>query len=237
MKVLRTKFPEVKLIEINEYPDEREMQTNCVVTYQWNVMRQYVNKNARPFLSETETYVKRADTLRGLYYDLPPRAGDTLVRCIKGHVFLAVVDLRENSPNYRKWMARGLSAENRLQMYIPAGFAYGFLTLCDDVVLQHKSTSYVGNNFKKVINYADPLIGIAWPRKPIFMSAQVKFAPGIEQVELEKVMDWIDESEDIDYEGDEEVLEMIDDEGERNGAEEVVEADGDAACEEAEAWA
>ena len=193
MKVLGTKFPEVKLIEINEYPDLREMQTNCAVTYQWDVIKRYVDKEAMPFVSEAEMTVARESTLRGLYYDLPPRAGNTLVRCISGRVFQVVVDLRENKPTYRQWFGRELSAQNRLQMYVPAGFAQGFLTLSDNVVLQYKSTSYVGSQFKKVINYADPLLGIQWPRKPVYMSAQVKYAPGIERVEIEKAAGWKEE--------------------------------------------
>lgn len=193
MKVLKTSFPEVKLIEINNYQNALEMLTNSTITYQWNVLKQYVNSQVCPFLSETDIHVKRARTIRGLYYDVAPRVGDTLIRCLRGRVFIAVVDIRENSHKYRRWQGWELSDENARQLYIPTGFAYGFLTLSDNVWLQNKTTHYVDNSCRKLIHYADSRIGIKWPEEPLYMSAQVRFAPGIEQVELEKIMGWVDE--------------------------------------------
>ena len=194
MKVRGTKFPEVKIIEINEYPDEKEMRAGCIITYQWSVLKRLVNSNAAPFLSESEIYVKRLGTLRGLYYDLPPRSGDVLMRCVSGKVQMAVVDLRQDSVNYCSWLTVELSNENRCQLYIPAGFAYGFLTCSDNVVLQYKSTSYVGNHARTIINYSDERIGIKWLFEPSYMSAETRFAPGIEKVELEMMMDWAEEN-------------------------------------------
>lgn len=195
MKIIKTQLPDVKLIEINKHPDEREMRANCIITYQWNLFRKFVDSNAKPFISETETYVKRAHTLRGLYYNLPPRAGAMLVRCVRGEVYQVALDMREGSPTYRKWTSKTLSEENGLQMYIPAGYAQGFLTMTDDVILQYKLTNYVGNQFEKIINYADPLLGLIWPAEPEYMSAQTKFAQGIEQVEHEKALKLIEEFE------------------------------------------
>lgn len=194
MKVVRTSNPDIKLIKINDYPDEREMRNSCIVTYQWNVLRQYVDKEALPFISEAETHVKRAYTLRGMYYDRPPRAGAILVRCLRGKAYVVAVDLRDNKPTYRKWVGKPLTEKNGLQMYIPQGFAHGFLTLEDDTVLQYKSTSYVGDQFRRIINHADPLLGINWQAKPVYMSVQAKFAPGIEQVELEKELEVMEDA-------------------------------------------
>lgn len=198
VKIVHTNIPEIKLIQINEHPDEREMKTNCIVTYQWNILRQYIDQEAKPFISEAESFIKRTGTVRGLYYDRPPKTGSLLIRCVSGSAFQVAVDLRDNMPTYRKWVGKILSAENGLQMYVPSGFAQGFLTLEDNTVLQYKSTSYVLPQFRKLIHYADPLIGISWPQEPIYMSAQVKFANGIEQVELETEMECLDNASEYD---------------------------------------
>ncbi len=197
MRVFSSKIPDLKFIEINANPDEREMMTGCFVTYQWNIVRKFVNNDAKPFLSETEMRIKHAGTLRGLYYDTPPRSGEMLIRCIHGSVFQVAVDLRQDKPTYRQWVGRELSAENGLQFYLPEGFAQGFLTLTDDVVMMYKSTNYLSYQFKKIINYSDPLLGINWPQDPVFMSPQVKFAPGVEQLDLEIMQSYIEEAEGL----------------------------------------
>lgn len=100
--------------------------------------------------------------LRGLHYQINyPQS--KLVRCIKGEVFDVVVDLRKDSPTYGKWEGVILSAENRKQLFIPKGFAHGFLVLSDEAELIYKVDDYYHQNDEGGIMWNDPAIGIKWP--------------------------------------------------------------------------
>lgn len=100
--------------------------------------------------------------LRGMHYQINfPQS--KLVRCISGEVFDVVIDLRENSPTYKKWEGVILSAENRKQLFVPKGFAHGFLVLSDTAELLYKVDDYYHPNDEGGIMWNDPEIGINWP--------------------------------------------------------------------------
>jgi dTDP-4-dehydrorhamnose 3,5-epimerase len=101
--------------------------------------------------------------LRGLHFQLAPHAQGKLVRVIQGEVFDVAVDIRKDSPTYGKWHGEILSAENRKQMWIPAGLAHGFLVVSETAEFLYKTTDYYAPAHERCIAWNDPQIGIDWP--------------------------------------------------------------------------
>jgi dTDP-4-dehydrorhamnose 3,5-epimerase len=124
------------------------------------------------------SYNAHARTLRGLHWQAAPHEEEKLVRCTAGAIFDVIVDVRPESPTYRGWHAVTLSAENRRALYVPKGFAHGFLTLSEaSEVLYMISVAYVPG-FGRGIRWDDPLIGIVWPHAPAVISARdAAYAP------------------------------------------------------------
>ena len=114
--------------------------------------------------------------LRGLHYQLPPKAQGKLVRVTQGEVFDVVVDLRQTSVTFGKWIGETLSAENKKQIWIPEGFAHGFLTLSDTAEFLYKTTNFYSLEHERSISWNDPNIGINWPDINIVLSAKDKVA-------------------------------------------------------------
>lgn len=108
--------------------------------------------------------------LRGLHYQLPPKAQGKLVRVIEGEVFDVAVDLRKSSPSFGKWVGEILSANNKKQMWIPEGFAHGFLTLSDTAEFLYKTTDFYSPQHEHAILWNDQTLNIAWPIKNFFLS-------------------------------------------------------------------
>ena len=107
--------------------------------------------------------------LRGLHYQLPPKAQGKLVRVIHGEIFDAVVDIRKDSPTFGQWLSEVLTDHNKKQLWIPPGFAHGFLTLSETAEVLYKATDFYSPEYERCIAWNDPKIGIAWPlqSKPI----------------------------------------------------------------------
>ncbi len=100
--------------------------------------------------------------LRGLHYQLPPKAQGKLVRVVQGEVFDVAVDIRKSSPTFGKWVGEVLSAENKKQLWIPEGFAHGFVTLSETAEFLYKTTDYYAPEFERSIVWNDHEIGINW---------------------------------------------------------------------------
>jgi dTDP-4-dehydrorhamnose 3,5-epimerase len=103
--------------------------------------------------------------LRGLHYQLPPKAQGKLVRVVQGEVFDVAVDIRKSSPTFGLWVGAKLSAENKQQMWIPEGFAHGFVTLSDTAEFLYKTTDYYSPEHERSMAWDDPAIGIDWQFK------------------------------------------------------------------------
>jgi dTDP-4-dehydrorhamnose 3,5-epimerase len=101
--------------------------------------------------------------LRGLHYQMPPHAQGKLVRVVQGEVFDVAVDIRRSSPQFGQWVGVHLSADNKHQLWVPPGFAHGFLTLSDAAQFLYKTTDYYSPAAERSIIWNDPLIAINWP--------------------------------------------------------------------------
>lgn len=124
--------------------------------------------------------------LRGLHYQIPPSPQGKLVSCLRGEVFDVAVDIRRSSPTFGRWYGIVLSAENRLQLWVPVGFAHGFLALTDGAELLYKTTDYYDPAAERAIAWDDPAIGIDWPigdREPL-LSPKDAAAPPLADAEV-----------------------------------------------------
>lgn len=101
--------------------------------------------------------------LRGLHYQLHPKAQGKLIRAIQGEIFDVVVDIRKDSPTFGQWHGEVLSADNKKQLWIPLGFAHGFLTLSESAEVLYKATDFYAPEFERCIAWNDTEIGIEWP--------------------------------------------------------------------------
>ena len=101
--------------------------------------------------------------LRGLHYQLAPEPQAKLVRASLGSIFDVAVDIRQSSPTFGQWVGAELTAENKSQLWVPEGFAHGFLTLSDVAEVQYKARGFWNKNCERAIVWNDPEIGIAWP--------------------------------------------------------------------------
>jgi len=117
------------------------------------------------FVQDNQASSKRAGTLRGLHFQLPPAAQAKLVTVLRGRILDVIVDVRRGSPTFGKHVSTELSAESGRQLYIPVGFAHGYLTLEDDVVLMYKVSDYYAPAYDGGICWNDPGIAIPWPFK------------------------------------------------------------------------
>jgi dTDP-4-dehydrorhamnose 3,5-epimerase len=115
------------------------------------------------FVQDNQSSSKWAGTLRGLHFQLPPAAQAKLVTVVKGRILDVVVDLRRGSPTFGKHVSTELSSESGRQLYIPIGFAHGFLTLQDDVVVMYKTSDYYVPTHDGGIRWNDPDIAFPWP--------------------------------------------------------------------------
>ena len=117
-----------------------------------------------------DSFSAEKGTLRGMHYQLPPNAEVKIVRCIRGKIFDVIIDLRKNSPTSGQWFGVELSDENRKALYVPEGFAHGFLSLEDNVELIYLVTAFYVLESERGICWDDPFFNIQWPIKPDVIS-------------------------------------------------------------------
>ncbi|MFQ6539507.1 MULTISPECIES: dTDP-4-dehydrorhamnose 3,5-epimerase [Aphanothece] len=127
--------------------------------------------------------------LRGLHYQRPPHPQGKLVRCLVGEIFDVAVDIRRSSPTFGQWAGVVLSAESKQQLWVPAGFAHGFLTLSPEAEVLYKTTDFWSRECERGIRWDDPQIGIAWPREGLpdgqpLLSAKDGVAPALADADL-----------------------------------------------------
>lgn len=158
MKVLQTAIPEVLLLEPQVFGDERGFFLESFNRRKFEA----ATGVAAEFVQDNHSRSSRG-VLRGLHYQLPPAVQGKLVRCVAGEVYDVAVDLRQNSPYFGRWVGENLSAANKRQMWIPAGFAHGFLVLSDFAEFLYKTTDYYAPECERSIRWDDPQLAIDWP--------------------------------------------------------------------------
>jgi len=128
-----------------------------------NKLNEILNKKIT-FVQDNHSKSKKG-VLRGMHYQLPPAEQGKLVRCTMGKIYDVAIDLRKYSSTFGQWIGVILSAENKSILWIPSGFAHGFLTLSAEAEVQYKVTSLWNRNFERSIKWDDPQININWPFK------------------------------------------------------------------------
>ena len=140
--------------------------------------REYRAHGLNPGIVQINNSFSRSKgTLRGLHYQLAPKAEDKIFRCLRGAIFDAIIDLRRDSPTFLKHFTVELTAENRTMLYIPKGFAHGFMTLADNTETLYLVTEFYSPELERGIRYNDPKFGIRWPLEPAVISDKDRCLP------------------------------------------------------------
>jgi len=158
MKVTTLKIPDVKLIEPDVFEDERGFFYESFNQQKFN---EAIGENIT-FVQDNHSKSSKG-VLRGLHYQKAPFAQGKLVRVVVGVVFDVVVDIRKDSVTYGQWVSEILSAENKKQLWIPEGFAHGFLTLSHECEFLYKTTNYYSKKHERVISSESKDFKIKWP--------------------------------------------------------------------------
>jgi dTDP-4-dehydrorhamnose 3,5-epimerase len=146
------------LIEPERLEDERGFfaRTFC--------RKEFESHGLNPDIAQCSvSFNRRKGTLRGMHFQAAPHAEDKVVRCAAGAICDVIVDLRPDSPTFKRWTAAELTAENRRMFYIPAGFAHGFQTLQDNVEVLYQMSEYYHPESARGVRWDDPAFGIVWP--------------------------------------------------------------------------
>ncbi|MCL5634739.1 dTDP-4-dehydrorhamnose 3,5-epimerase [Enterobacter vonholyi] len=171
MKVIKTDIPDVLIFEPTVFGDERGF---FMESFNQQIFEKAVGRKVE-FVQDNHSKSSKG-VLRGLHYQLPPFAQAKLVRCVVGEVYDVAVDIRRDSVTFGKWVGVNLSAENKRQLWIPEGFAHGFMVLSDEAEFLYKTTNYYAPNSDRGLAWNDPDIGINWPLsdKPILSDKDSK---------------------------------------------------------------
>ena len=180
MKVINSTLDEVKIFEPTILHGERGF---FFESFNKKFFQEVINPKIE-FVQDNHSKSSKG-VLRGLHYQLDPFAQGKLVRVISGEVFDVAVDIRINSKNFGKWFGIKLSSDNKKLLWIPPGFAHGFLTLTDNAEFLYKTTNFYNKDSERSIIWSDPDININWgiEFKPI-VSSKDKLAPFLKDADL-----------------------------------------------------
>lgn len=158
LKIVNTKIPDVKVIEPNVFEDGRGWFFEA---FNQKIFNQNLGLSVR-FVQDNHSRSEKG-VLRGLHYQKPPYEQGKLVRVISGEIFDVAVDLRLHSNTFGHWVGEHLSADNKKQLWIPAGFAHGFYTLTDNTEVLYKATNFYHKDSEVSIKWDDAELNIVWP--------------------------------------------------------------------------
>lgn len=176
MKVTETSLSGVFVIEPDVFGDSRGWFMES-----WSARKLAEFGITNNWVQDNHSYSAEKGILRGLHYQLNPCCQAKIVRATRGAIFDVAVDIRKGSPNFGKWTGAELSAENHKMLYIPRGFAHGFITLTEDVEVQYKADNYYAPECDGNIRWDDPDIGIVWPLEPSILSDKDAKAPSLKE--------------------------------------------------------
>jgi len=180
MNVIQTSIPEVKIIEPKVFKDDRGY---FFESFNEEVFKEKVCNTT--FIQDNESKSSYG-VLRGLHYQLPPFAQSKLVRVIKGEVLDVAVDIRNGSPTFKKWISVILNEENKRQLFVPRGFAHGYVVLSAEAIFAYKVDNIYSREYERGIRYNDPQIKINWEidTNDIILSEKDRKARPLCKVEL-----------------------------------------------------
>jgi len=158
LKIVNTKIPDVKIIEPNVFEDGRGWFFEA---FNQKIFNQNLGSSVH-FMQDNHSRSEKG-VLRGLHYQKSPYEQGKLVRVIFGSIFDVAVDLRPNSETFGHWVGEHLSADNKKQLWIPAGFAHGFYTLMDNTEVLYKATNFYHKDSEASIKWNDAELNILWP--------------------------------------------------------------------------
>jgi dTDP-4-dehydrorhamnose 3,5-epimerase len=178
MNITRTRIPDVLIIEPKVFGDDRGF---FFESFNQKIFNEAVGQDVS-FVQDNHSKSAK-NVLRGLHFQLPPKAQGKLVRVVQGEVFDVAVDIRQGSVTYGQWVGEILSAENKKQFWIPPGFAHGFLTLSKTAEFLYKTTDYYSPELERSIRWNDPDLAIIWPldEEPLL---SIKDASAVRMIEL-----------------------------------------------------
>ncbi|HHH4288230.1 TPA: dTDP-4-dehydrorhamnose 3,5-epimerase, partial [Escherichia coli] len=178
--VIKTEIPDVLIFEPKVFSDERGF---FFESFNQKVFEEAVGRKVK-FVQDNHSKSSKG-VLRGLHYQLEPYAQAKLVRCMVGEVFDVAVDIRKSSPTFGKWVGVNLSAENKHQLWIPEGFAHGFLVLSNTAEVLYKTNNYYNKENERNIIWNDNTIDIDWPELNInvILSTKDKCASHINKID------------------------------------------------------
>lgn len=180
MKVTPTRLPEVLIFEPRVFGDERGF---FLESFRQSVFDEAVGTHF-DFVQDNHSRSSRG-VLRGLHYQLDPAAQGKLVRVTQGRVLDVAVDVRRSSPRFGQWVGVELSGENHRQLWVPPGFAHGFLVLSDSADFLYKTTNYYAPQAERCIRWDDPALGIDWPDTGMAPQVSAKDAQGVSLAQAE----------------------------------------------------
>jgi dTDP-4-dehydrorhamnose 3,5-epimerase len=157
MNVVRTAIPEVLVLEPKAFGDARGF---FFESYNQRLFDEAVGRRVGFVQDNHSRSVK--GVLRGLHYQVQQPQGK-LVRVVQGEVFDVAVDLRKSSPTFGQWVGERLSAENKKQLWVPEGFAHGFLVLSESAEFLYKTTDFYAPQYERCLNWSDPDLAVDWP--------------------------------------------------------------------------
>ena len=180
------RMPQLRLVTPKRHVDERGWFCE---TFRASDFAEH--GSATVFVQDNQALSHARGTLRGLHFQAPPRAQAKLVSCLRGSVFDAVVDLRKGSPSYGAWAGTVLSAANGRQLFVPLGFAHGYLTLEPDTEIFYKVSDLYAPDCEGGVRFDDAAIGIDWPlpASELILSSKDRELPSLRGFESPFVYD------------------------------------------------
>lgn len=163
MKLIPTTLPGVVIVEPAVFGDDRGWFYESHNQARFDAALAALDLPApRPFVQDNHS-CSQAGVLRGLHYQTAPHAQGKLVRVVRGSAYDVAVDIRAGSPDFGRWVGVELSATNRRQMWVPEGFAHGFMAMEDDTHFLYKTTDVYAKDCERSIRWDDPALAITWP--------------------------------------------------------------------------
>jgi dTDP-4-dehydrorhamnose 3,5-epimerase len=169
MKFNETPLKGAYLIDLEKRGDDRGFFARFFCINEYDKL-----KLGRNVVQINNSFSVYKGTLRGMHYQLPPKAETKIVRCVKGAFYDVIIDIRKNSATFGQWYGAELTAENRKMMYVPKEFAHGFLTLDDNTEAIYLVTEFYAPDQERCIRWNDPKFNIQWPFFPTIISDKDK---------------------------------------------------------------